>query len=57
MTGADAEEVDVTVCSFDQPAAVTPEDHTWVEDRLPWIHTTDDLPSYGQSRPTPPSRK
>ena len=55
MTGADADEVDVTVCSFDQPKAVTPEDHTWVDDRLPWIRPADDLPSYGQSRPTPPS--
>jgi hypothetical protein len=55
LSGADADEVDVTVCSFDQPAAVTPEDHTWVEDRLPWIRPVEDLPSYGQSRPTPPS--
>jgi hypothetical protein len=55
LSGADADEVDVTVCSFDEPAAVTPEDHTWIDDRLPWIRQTDELPSYGQSRPTPPS--
>ena len=54
MTGAD--EIDVTVCSFDQPEAATPEDHTWIEDRLPWIRPTDNLPSYYQSRPTSPSK-
>src|SRR5262245_61280371 len=32
-TGPDADEVDVTVCSFDLPTTVTPADHTWVEDR------------------------
>jgi hypothetical protein len=50
MTGADAEEVDVAVCSFDQPAAVTPADHTWVEDRLPWIRLADNLPMYTRAR-------
>jgi hypothetical protein len=42
--GPDAKDVDVTVCSFDQPAAVTPADHTWVEDKLPWIRLADGLP-------------
>ena len=46
-----AEEIDVTVCSFDQPGVVTPADHTWVEDRLPWIRLGDNLPAYGQKRP------
>ena len=50
MTAADAAEVDVTVCSFDHPETVTPADHTWVEDRLPWIRVTDDLPTYRQTR-------
>jgi hypothetical protein len=44
------DEVDVTVCSFDQPATVTPHDHTWVEDRLPWIHLADNLPAFAQKR-------
>ena len=52
MDGADADEVDVTVCTFDQPAAVTPGDHTWDEDRLPWIHLADGLPAYRQRRRT-----
>ena len=51
-TGPDADEVDVTVCSFDNPASVTPADHTWTEDRLPWIRPADDLPTYRQKRQT-----
>jgi hypothetical protein len=42
----------VTVCSFDQPAILTPADHIWVEDRLPWIRLADGLPAYGQTRPS-----
>src|SRR5262249_54859883 len=47
---AGAEEVDVTVCSFDRPETISPADHTWVEDRLPWIHPADSLPRYAQKR-------
>lgn len=50
ITGPDADELGVTVASFDQPETVTPADHTWVEDRLPWIHLADGLPTYGQNR-------
>jgi hypothetical protein len=46
----DAPEIDVTVCSFDDPASVVPSDHTWIEDRLPWIRMADDLPRFGQRR-------
>jgi hypothetical protein len=52
MAEPDADEVDVTVCSFDHPESVSPSDHTWVEDRLPWIRLADDLPTYGQKRQT-----
>jgi hypothetical protein len=50
MTEPNAGEVDVTVCSFDRPDEITPADHTWVEDRLPWICLADGLPSYGRAR-------
>jgi len=33
MTASKAAEVDVTVCSFDEPTTVTPGNHTWFEDR------------------------
>jgi hypothetical protein len=51
VTTPQAIEVDVTVCSFDYPDAIAPADHTWVDDRLPWIHLADGLPAYGQERP------
>jgi hypothetical protein len=51
MTTPQAEEVDVTVCSFDHPDKVTPADQTWVDDRLPWIRLTDELPVHKNGRP------
>jgi hypothetical protein len=51
MMEPDADEIDVTVCSFDHPETVSPADHTWVEDRLPWIRLADELPAYQQTRP------
>jgi hypothetical protein len=50
LAKAEAEEIDFTVCSFDEPESVTPRDHTWIEDRLRWISKEDDLPSYRQRR-------
>lgn len=43
-----ATEIDVTVCSFDHPERVVPEDHTWVEDRLPWSYSG--LPEFPRER-------
>ena len=51
LTAPLANEVDVTVCSFDHPESISPADHTWIDDRLPWIRLVDDLPAYGQKRP------
>ncbi len=52
ITAPQAEEIDVTVCSFDHPDKVSPAGHTWVDDRLPWIQLTDELPKYRQAGPT-----
>ena len=49
-TSGDADEIDVTVCSFDHPERITPADHTWTEDRLPWIRLADDLPAFARQR-------
>ena len=49
-SGPDADEVDVTVCSFDQPELVSPADHIWTEDRLPWIQLADGLPTHIRNR-------
>lgn len=45
------EEVDVTICSLDNPQAVLPKAHIWTSSRLTWIKLTDGLPSYHESRP------
>jgi hypothetical protein len=44
------EEIDVTVCSLDDPAAVAPHDHTYVSSQLPWVHLDDGLPRYDEAR-------
>jgi hypothetical protein len=49
-----SDEIDVTVCSFDDPVRVTPADHTWIEDRLPWIYLADNLPAFPKRRESPP---
>src|SRR3954447_2166605 len=48
LAAPDADEIDVTVCSFDHPETVSPADHAWIEDRLSWIRLADELPAYGQ---------
>lgn len=45
------DEIDVTVCSLDDPEAVAPRDHTYVASRLRWLHLDDGLPQYAQARP------
>ena len=44
------EEIDVTLCSLDNPEAVRPQDHTWTSSQLTWIKLADGLPSYLESR-------
>ena len=48
---AGAELIDVTVCSFDDPEKIVPQDHTWVEDRLPWVRLADGLPAFPLENP------
>jgi hypothetical protein len=44
------EEIDVTICSLDQPEAVPPKDHTRSSSQLKWVKLADGLPSYQESR-------
>ena len=44
------DEIDVTICTLEQPEAVAPEDHTFVRSMLPWVDLADGLPRYGTSR-------
>jgi hypothetical protein len=50
MSGPDTDEVDVTASSFDQPDATLPQDHVWIEHRLPWVKLADNLPQYARAR-------
>ncbi|MCW5892248.1 MAG: GFA family protein [bacterium] len=43
--------IDVTAASLDDPAAVTPADHTWTGQQLPWICLGDGLPRHERTRP------
>lgn len=53
LASHDADEIAVTVCSFDQPETVAPADHTWTDDQLPWIRLADGLPVFREARPGP----
>lgn len=44
------QELDVTICSLDQPETVAPADHTQTRFRLPWDAIGDSLPQYPRSR-------
>jgi hypothetical protein len=50
MSRPDADEIDVTVATFDEPEAVTPADHIWIEDRMPWVKLADNLPQHVRFR-------
>jgi hypothetical protein len=50
MSQPDADEIDVTVATFDQPESVTPADHIWTEDRMSWIKLADNLPQHARGR-------
>jgi hypothetical protein len=50
LSAPDALEIDITVCSLDDPALIEPQDHTWFEDRIPWIKCDDGLPRHEHRR-------
>jgi len=43
-------EVDVTICSLEQPGRVTPSDHIWMQDAPGWDLAADALPRHLQGR-------
>jgi hypothetical protein len=43
---ARAGEVDVTLATLDDPSALRPTAHIWVQDKLPWVGIGDGLPQY-----------
>jgi hypothetical protein len=46
-------EIDVTLVSLDEPTLLAPEDHIWVQDKLPWIDIADGRPQYAKFRTGP----
>jgi hypothetical protein len=42
-------EIDVTLASLDDPAALVPQMHIWVEDKPPWVVIDDGRPQYAKS--------
>jgi hypothetical protein len=49
--GADASgEIDVTLCSLDDPDAIAPADHTFASQQVRWLHLADTLPRYTRTR-------
>jgi hypothetical protein len=45
--------MDFTLVSLDDPSALAPQIHIWVQDKLPWIKLSDGLPQY----PTVPGKE
>lgn len=43
------DEIDVTVCSLDDPEAVPPHDHTYVSSQLGWVRLEDGLPRHEEA--------
>lgn len=47
------EEIDVTICTLDEPGKLPPADHTWVSRQLPWMSMDDGLPQHETTRLKP----
>ena len=45
-----ADFIDVTLASLDDPSALVPADHLWMEDAAAWDHPGDGLPQWRTSR-------
>ena len=43
---AQPDQLEVTLASLDDPAAVRPNDHIWTASRIAWFDIADDLPRY-----------
>ena len=43
-----ADEVYISLGSFDHPENLSPDRHVWVSDRIPWYEIHDELPQHSQ---------
>jgi hypothetical protein len=39
-------DIDVTICSLDDPESIRPKDNTWVASKVSWVKLEDNLPQY-----------
>ncbi len=46
----EAEDIDVTTCSLDDPSSITPNDHVFASRMLPWAELRDALPRFATAR-------
>lgn len=44
------DQIDVTICSLDDPEPHAPQDHTFTAYRLSWNRSADGMPEYPQTR-------
>ena len=47
------DEIDVTICTLDEPQALPPQDHTFVRSKLSWVALADGLPQHARTRREP----
>ena len=47
---AGLDEIDVALCSLDDPEALPPADHTWTDGQLSWVRLDDGLPRLRRAR-------
>lgn len=43
-------EIDVTICTLDDPGLLPPEDHTYFADKVAWVEPGDELPRHEGAR-------
>jgi hypothetical protein len=48
---ANPQDIDITLASLDEPAALAPQMHVWVQDKLPWVSIEDGLPQHPAGTP------
>ena len=44
------DEIDITICSLDEPDAVVPADHVWTSRQLRWAPVATDVPLFKRGR-------
>ena len=44
------DEIHLFASSFDDPAALSPQEHVHAAEQLPWVHLDDRLPRYAQTQ-------